>query len=104
MPLGTFGGLAGCGSSVEGSPTETAAQLVGIPAMTFAKCSYVSLVLITIAFAVTPTAAFAYVDPATGGLIFQVIAPIVTIVMGGVIAFRNAVARQVSRMWKFLFH
>lgn len=47
----------------------------------------------------TPVAAWAYVDPAAGGLLFQIAAPIVTIVVAGLVYLRDRICRMASRAY-----
>lgn len=40
-----------------------------------------------------PASAFAYIDPSSGGLLFQILAPLFAAIVGGWVFLRRAIAR-----------
>ena len=40
-----------------------------------------------------PAPAFAYIDPSSGGLLFQILAPLFAAIVGGWVFLRRAIAR-----------
>lgn len=58
------------------------------------KSSYVAeITFIAFVFIIMPTTCFAYVDPSTGGYIFQLLFPIISAITAGCIFFRNGIKR-----------
>lgn len=49
-----------------------------------------------------PVSAHAYIDPNTGGLLFQLLAPLFAAIVGGWLFLRRWLAYQVRRLWRRL--
>jgi hypothetical protein len=60
------------------------------------------LLTITAVLALAPMPAFAYIDPNTGGLLFQLLTPILTIIGGIFVFMRDAITSFIGRAWQFL--
>src|SRR5690349_11304337 len=60
------------------------------PATRFSRLLYVSA-LVLIAQSVEPSSAYAYIDPNTGGYLFQILFPVISMVAAVYLFFKNQV-------------
>lgn len=49
-----------------------------------------------------PTEAFAYIDPNSGGLLFQLLAPLFAACLGAWVFMRQAISRFLRELWQKL--
>lgn len=49
-----------------------------------------------------PTPALAYIDPNTGGLIFQLLAPLIAMIASAWLLARDFIRTQFTRLWRWV--
>ena len=57
---------------------------------------------VLLALVLQPSSAFAYIDPNTGGLLFQLLAPIFAGILGAWVFMRKAIGEFVKGIWRKL--
>lgn len=65
-----------------------------MPRSSFGRCATLALVCLTVC-----SPAFAYIDPNAGGLLFQLLAPLLAAVVGGWLFLRRWITYHVRRLW-----